>query len=359
MRVELKDIVKRFGTTEVVSHLDLTIGEGEFFFLLGPSGCGKTTTLRTIAGFELPTSGTITFDGRDVTNLPPNKRNIGMVFQNYALWPHLSVFANVAYGLEVRKVPREELETRVTGALATVQMGEYASRMPNQLSGGQQQRVALARALVIKPSLLLLDEPLSNLDAKLRLEMRDELKRIHEQVGITTIYVTHDQKEALSLADRVAVLRLGILEQLGSPRELHKKPANAFVAGFIGETNFIPGTVSATGAVLTVETPAGSVRATSPVIKPGKGEKVLLSLRPEAIDLKGRSGEDDNRWEVVVQRFTYLGEVEQLQLEAKGGVSLKALCVNPAEQALKLGDLLPAYFSPRDVVVLPFAEVGS
>ena len=234
--VTIENVTKRFGDVAAVEGVTLEIARGELFFLLGPSGCGKTTLLRMVAGFYTPDVGRIVFDDRDVTNVPPHKRNTGMVFQNYALWPHLTVEENVAYGLDVRDVSASERKDRVAKALETVRMQRYAGRSPNQLSGGQQQRVALARALVIEPDAVLLDEPLSNLDAKLRLEMREEIKRIHETIGITMIYVTHDQKEALSMADRLAVMKDGRVCQTGDPRAIYNHPRSAFVAGFIGET---------------------------------------------------------------------------------------------------------------------------
>ncbi|HRU06852.1 MAG TPA: ABC transporter ATP-binding protein, partial [Candidatus Brocadiia bacterium] len=231
--VNLQSVTKRFDRVTAVNGVTLQVERGELFFLLGPSGCGKTTLLRIIAGFCDATQGQVLFDDRDVTSLPAHKRNTGMVFQNYALWPHMTVEENVAYGLDVRKTPAAERKRRVAEALDMVRMAEYASRRPTQLSGGQQQRVALARAIVIQPDVLLLDEPLSNLDAKLRNEMRDEIRRVHRQTGLTAIYVTHDQKEALSLAGRMAVLRDGRVEQSGPPREVYDRPANAFVAQFI------------------------------------------------------------------------------------------------------------------------------
>ena len=242
--ITLSGIRKFYGTTKAVDGVDLVIEQGELFFLLGPSGCGKTTLLRMIAGFIDPTEGRIDFEGRDVTFTPPNKRNTGMVFQSYALWPHMTVAENVAYGLVLRKLPADVRAAQVAEALTMVQMDEYAARKPNELSGGQQQRVALARALVVKPDVLLLDEPLSNLDAKLRLEMRTEIRRICKKSGITTVYVTHDQDEALSMADRIAVLKSGSVRQLGPPRDLYRKPATRFVAEFLGETNFVPAEVT-------------------------------------------------------------------------------------------------------------------
>jgi len=310
------------GITKAVDNISLSIDSGELFFLLGPSGCGKTTLLRMIAGFIEPTSGRILFDGRDVTRLAPAKRNTGMVFQSYALWPHMTVFANVAFGLGVRKIPRKQREPLVMDALRMVRMDQYARRKPNQLSGGQQQRVALARALVIRPDVLLLDEPLSNLDAKLRLEMRSEIRRICKQTGITTIYVTHDQKEALSMADRIAVLDMGIIAQVGPPRELYERPATRFVAGFLGETNFIEDAeiISIDGPVARIRTPAGELL--SSVFDPSSirpGAKVALSIRPETLMLDppldaAPAAPDTDRFSVLRGRIAetiYLGEMAQ------------------------------------------------
>ena len=243
MRVLIRNLSKRFESTTALKDVSFEIASQELFFLLGPSGCGKTTLLRLVAGFYQPDAGELIFGEKPMNGVPPHQRNTGMVFQNYALWPHLTVAENIAYGLEVRSVSAAERETRVIEALSIVQMEQFARRMPNQLSGGQQQRVALARALVIRPDLLLLDEPLSNLDARLRLEMREEIRRIHAQTKITTIYVTHDQKEALSLADRMAIMHEGRIEQIGEPRDVYRSPANRFIADFIGETNWLPAQV--------------------------------------------------------------------------------------------------------------------
>src|SRR2546423_15336184 len=238
MRVSIQNLTKKFGDTLAVKSVSLEIASQELFFLLGPSGCGKTTLLRLIAGFYQPDGGELVFGGKSMNGVPPHRRNTGMVFQNYALWPHLTVAENVVYGLEVRSLLASEKKARLAEALSIVQMEKYADHTPNQLSGGQQQRIALARALVIRPDLLLLDEPLSNLDARLRLEMREGIRRIHSPTKITTIYVTHDQKEALSLANRMAVMRDGVIEQIGDPRTVYRAPANRFVADFIGETNW-------------------------------------------------------------------------------------------------------------------------
>ena len=291
-QIQIQNLVKVFGNGKsaatAVDQLSLTIEPGELFFLLGPSGCGKTTLLRMIAGFIDPTAGTVAFNGKDVTHEAPNKRNTGMVFQSYALWPHMTVAQNVAFGLNVRKVPNPEKDQRVLDALAAVQMEEYADRKPTQLSGGQQQRVALARALVIKPDVLLLDEPLSNLDAKLRNDLRLQIRQICKDSGITTVYVTHDQKEALSMADRVALLRKGQIVQLGTPRELYRAPNTRFVAEFLGETNLIEAKlVDHTETNSTYQIDAGTFAG--PPLKAGeaqtKSEHNLLSIRPEVIRL--------------------------------------------------------------------------
>jgi iron(III) transport system ATP-binding protein len=322
----LKSISKSFGPTKAVDNVSLEIKPGELFFLLGPSGCGKTTVLRLVAGFYQPDSGAILFGERDITTLPPQKRNTGMVFQNYALWPHLTVFQNVEYGLNVRKVPAADKKTRVDQALDTVQMGTYRDRFPNQLSGGQQQRVALARALVIEPDVLLFDEPLSNLDAKLRLEMRAEIKRIHDQTGITTLYVTHDQKEALSMAGRMAVMEAGVIMQTGTPHEVYHFPRTRAIAEFIGEANILPGSVQGqTGArAYTMATAVGPLEACAAVAVHA-GQKVECLVRPEAIQLVKGPG---NNLTGQVCDVTYLGETEQLIIQV-GECRLKVVQANP------------------------------
>lgn len=238
-RLVLKDLSKQYGSTQVVKNLNLTIEQGELVSLLGPSGCGKTTTLRMIAGLLNPTSGSISIDGNDITKVPTHKREIGLVFQNYALFPHLSIFENVAYGLKRKKVPKDEIKSRVTKVLESVQLTGYEERMPSQLSGGQQQRVALARSLVLNPSIILFDEPLSNLDAKLRQHLRVEIRELQKEHGFTALFVTHDQEEAMVISDRIAVMNNGDISQLGTPIEIYNEPSNSFVANFIGETNMI------------------------------------------------------------------------------------------------------------------------
>ena len=317
--VRIEDAVKYFGSVHAVDHISLDIEPGEIFFLLGPSGCGKTTLLRTIAGFHQIDSGRIFIGGRDVTGLPPHKRDTGMVFQSYALWPHMTVAENVAFGLDVRRVPKAEIARRVAEALEAVHMSDRASYKPNMLSGGQQQRVALARALVVEPQCLLLDEPLSNLDAKLRIEMRAEIRRICKTRGLTAIYVTHDQKEALSIADRLAILNSGHVEQTGSPIEVYRRPKNRFVAGFIGEANFIEGTVKEIrdGAIF-AETKIGTVVADAACMaEPGHLKpwtSVTLCVRPEAARIVPAGENGENVFKASVARLSYQGDVAQTAL---------------------------------------------
>ncbi|HMP89665.1 MAG TPA: ABC transporter ATP-binding protein [Kiritimatiellia bacterium] len=322
--IRFEHVTKSFGENRVVDDIDLTIEPGELFFLLGPSGCGKTTLLRCIAGFYIPENGRILIGNRDVTSLPPEDRDTGMVFQSYALWPHMTVSENVAFGLELRKVSKPEIKQRVEEALAAVKMTERADFKPNQLSGGQQQRVALARALVVRPKCLLLDEPLSNLDAKLRLEMRGEIRRICKQFGLTAVYVTHDQKEALSIADRIAVLDKGKIQQCGAPREVYKLPATRFVANFIGETNFIEATVeSVSDPEISCSTPVGTITSTlMPIGGVNVGQKVTLSIRPEVIHLGYEPPKDaGNVFDAAVHDTIYLGEMAQHEVNIMNSTS--------------------------------------
>ena len=350
--VSVTSLVKKFGTTVAVAGVDITMESGKLFFLLGPSGCGKTTLLRMIAGFETPTSGLIHFGDRDVSNLPAEKRDAGMVFQGYALWPHLSVFENVAFGLRVRKASASEIQTRVGEALELVKMTGLGDRKPTQLSGGQQQRVALARALAFRPSVLLLDEPLSNLDAKLRLEMRSEIRRIVDEASITTIYVTHDQEEALSLADAMAVLKDGEVVQAGAPRELYDRPSNRFTASFLGDTNFVEGRVVETnGDEIVVETPLGRLRSTGSRPQDPSGE-VTVSIRPEAIRMvDGDAGGGDNEVAMKVTGTMFLGQTAEVGL-AIGETPLRAQELHP-RTVRRPGDDVRAVFDARDVVLLP------
>ena len=305
----LDHLTKYYGSHAAVDTLSLTVADGEFLVLLGPSGCGKTTTLRMIAGFVEASTGQVSLGGRDITREPPHRRNIGVVFQNYALFPHLSVFENVAFGLRRRKRPEAEIRTRVARALGLVRLDGFADRLPKQLSGGQQQRVAIARALVIEPDILLLDEPLSALDAKLRQEVRQELKALQRLLGIATILVTHDQDEAMSLGDRLVVMNAGRVEQIGSPQELYRQPASRFVAGFIGRGNFLEGT----GAGDRFTTRHGwTLQAAGPI-----DDVATVLIRPEAISLVPVAGPGTVPARVALVSF--LGPVAEVALDLAGG----------------------------------------
>ena len=364
--ISIIGLSKHFGRTVAVDGIDLQVPPGSLFFLLGPSGCGKTTLLRMVAGFTDPTSGRIRFDDRDVTDLNANKRNCGMVFQSYALWPHMTVAQNVAFGLTVRKVSGAERSRRVDEALSTVHMLEYAKRKPNELSGGQQQRVALARAMVVEPTVLLLDEPLSNLDAKLRLEMRGQIKQICADAKITAVYVTHDQKEALSMADAMAVMCDGAVQQVGEPREVYDRPRNRFVADFLGETNFLSARVIGKEAnEVILDCPAGRLRSASypddllvPASVGSNGYNgsggVTCSIRPEAARLlpAGDAGAT-NRLDARRLDATYLGEMTRHDLLLAGDVPFKAFELNAAApHASRSGDTVKIGFDPQDVVIL-------
>ena len=352
--VRLESVRKVFGSTVAVDGVDLEIASGDLFFLLGPSGCGKTTLLRMIAGFATPSGGRITIGDRDVTKLPAEKRDTGMVFQSYALWPHMSVRENVAFGLKVRKLERARIETEVDRALELVRMSEYADRKPNELSGGQQQRVALARALAFKPSILLLDEPLSNLDAKLRIEMRSEIRRIVDELGVTTIYVTHDQKEALSLADDMVVMRDGLVVQRGSPRELYTRPSSRFTADFLGETNLVSAEIRGKdGDGVVLSTVAGELHSTATTEPlPQKGN-VTLSIRPEAL-VTLHQGETAPKGCSVIDGTLvdsiFLGEMAQHRVDIGGDVILKVFHMNPRQ--LAPGSDIHLAIDPQDVVLL-------
>jgi iron(III) transport system ATP-binding protein len=352
--IQIQKLTKRFGSVTALHQLDLVIQPGELFFLLGPSGCGKTTLLRCLAGFYLPEEGRILFGDEDVTRMPPHKRNTGMMFQSYALWPHMTVAQNVAFGLEERRLPAAEIRAKVGEALESVHMGAFAERRPNQLSGGQQQRVALARALVIRPRCLLLDEPLSNLDARLRLEMRTEIRRICKEFKLTTVYVTHDQKEALSVSDRMAVMEGGRIAQLGAPQEVYRRPATRTVADFIGETNFLPGTLSALeGGRARVATALGELAGVlgNPGRPPAVGAPVTVSVRPECWTISPARPEG-NAVAGRIGKSVYLGENAQYDFVA-GGVTLKVLELNPRFVDDPGAREVFAGARPEDVVVLP------
>ena len=336
VNLELRNICKRFDDQEVVSDLSLAVYKGELCCLLGPSGCGKTTTLKMVAGLLEPDAGAVILDGREITHLPPQRRNVGLVFQSYALFPHMNAHDNVAYGLRRRKLPKGEIESRVAEGLRLVQLGEYGRRSIHELSGGQQQRVALARALVIEPDLLLLDEPLSNLDARLRADMRREIKRIQRSLNITAIHVTHDQEEAMSIADRIVVMNQGVIEQIGSPREIYEEPATRFVADFIGQVNFIKGRV--TGGELSL------LGRHDPLLDGewGEDEDLICSIRPE------RMGMEEARsapLPAIVSDATYLGSMVRYHVAVE----------TPEKESVELTVELPspqAVFRPGDSVDL-------
>jgi spermidine/putrescine transport system ATP-binding protein len=321
----VKNYLAHGETVAAVKRTDLEIAQGEFFSLLGPSGCGKTTTMRIIAGFEDPTAGKVFLDGHDVTGVSPNKRDINMVFQSYALFPHLNVFQNVAFGLERRKIAKEEIRRRVGEMLDIVSLAGMERRSPREMSGGQQQRVALARALVNRPRALLLDEPLGALDLKLRQQMQVELKRIQREVGITFVYVTHDQGEALTMSDRIAVMNAGVIEQLGTPRQIYERPSTRFVAGFLGVSNLIPATLEGADGDYAVGRTDGGVAVRLPRSLTNGHRRIELGVRPEKIRLH-EPGEEIgtamNRLTGVIRDASYMGVSTQYIVEAQGGAEL-------------------------------------
>ncbi len=343
--IRLDNLEKRFGDVLAVDHVSLDVAAGEFFSLLGPSGCGKTTTLRMIGGFELPTGGRILLRDRDMTREPPDKRSVNMVFQHYALFPHLSVGDNVAFGPKRKGMAKDEVRRRVGDALGLVRLEGYEKRKPNQLSGGQQQRVALARALANRPDVLLLDEPLGALDLKLRRQLQTELKRIQQEVGITFIYVTHDQEEALTLSDRIAVMNAGHVEQLGTPEELYERPATRFVADFIGTTNLLRATIDADGrARLESGEPVAIDRdGHTP------GTSIEISVRPESIRLLPAAAEDAIA--ARVEQAAYLGTNVSYQLRTTGGTGLTVLAPK-AGPRLPVGSDVAVAWDAADALVL-------
>jgi len=354
--IRIEQLSKYYGKARALDAVDLQIEPGEIFFLLGPSGCGKTTLLRCLAGFCTPDAGSIRFGDEEVTHLPAHLRRTGMVFQNYALWPHKTVAENVAFGLEELRVSREEIRRRVGEALAAVQMETVAQRGIHELSGGQQQRVALARALVVRPRCLLLDEPLSNLDAKLRVEMRTEIRRICKEAGLTAVYVTHDQKEALSVADRMAVLRAGRICQVGTPEAVYRAPVSRFVADFVGETNFLEAEVTGhNGGKLLVAAEGVAFETETASDGVALGAKVALSIRPEAwrIARTEPPSSTPNTLRGRIEEAVYLGEVAQYQVNA-GRFSLKVVEINPRKA--DAGGEVVLHVAPEDVVVLPPAD---
>ncbi|BDP41698.1 polyamine-transporting ATPase [Deinococcus aetherius] len=357
--VSVVDVFKSFRTasgseTHVLESIDLDIRRGEFFSLLGPSGCGKTTLLRILAGFEEADAGAVLIGGRDMTGVPPHRRPVNTVFQSYALFPHLTVFDNVAFGLRQKRVPPAQVRERVVRALETVRIAEYSTRRPDQLSGGQRQRVALARATVNEPEVLLLDEPLSALDRGLRKELQVELSNLQETLGITFVFVTHDQEEALVMSDRIAVMNRGCIEQLGRAEELYERPRTAFVANFLGQSNLIPGTVRETGPNgAVVQTPHGPLRthygAGLPV-----GREVTLSIRPEKLRMERDDETQGNEVRARVDDIVYTGAENQYLLEANGQ-RLVAFQLNAdigADEDFDYEEEVALYLPPENLVIL-------
>ncbi|MGD2200846.1 MAG: ABC transporter ATP-binding protein [Candidatus Bathyarchaeota archaeon] len=349
VEVELRGVTKRFGDVVAAGDVTLGIQDGEFFTFLGPSGCGKTTTMRIIAGLEYPDEGQIFFNGEDVTELPSFRRNTGMVFQNYALWPHMKVFENVAYGLKVRKVSSGEIEDRVQEALELVHLEGLGDRFPSQLSGGQQQRVALARVMVINPSVLLLDEPLSNLDAKLRVEMREEIKELQKELGITTIYVTHDQEEAMAVSDRIAIQNEGVIRQVGTPSEIYSNPMDIFIATFIGRGTPLEGIADLSGENPKAVLQGITVDGVTPAPGVEDGGRVACVMRPESFELKEPS-EPHNSLEGIVEWVSFIGPYKEVKINVGGSTLLVDV---PPDVKVPLGGQLEFYIPREDTIILP------
>ena len=350
-RLDLENLRKHFGTSVAVADFSLGIDDGEFVAFLGPSGCGKTTTLRMIAGFIDPSAGRVLIGGQDVTDVPVHRRGTGMVFQRYALFPHMTVAQNISFGLEMQKIALAERRERIARALELVRMSELSERYPRQLSGGQQQRVAIARALAIEPKVFLLDEPLSNLDAKLRLEVRDEIRALQRKLGLTTVFVTHDQEEALAIADRIAIMHDGIVQQVGTPSEVYERPANRFVADFLGKMNFFSGRLDPAGERFVLD--RGACLKVTGAARTAAGAATRLGVRPERLRLSADPGQGDNSLAVEVTGASYLGAVLELRLVAlDDGTPLAAQLQNlRAGGAVPIGTRLHASFDAVDAVL--------
>ena len=363
MFLELNNLSKHFagrdgsGTVRAVDDVNLDIARGQFVTLLGPSGCGKTTTLRLIAGFEFPTYGQIVLDGAEINELPPNQRDMAMVFQSYALFPHLSVFDNIAYGLKIKKLPGKEIRNQVANVMELAELTGLENRQPNQLSGGQQQRVALARCLVMQPKVLLFDEPLSNLDAKLRVQMRSEIRRIQQELGITSVYVTHDQDEAMVLSDLIVIMSGGRIQQSGSAPEIYRRPQNRFVADFIGRANFIPVDVTpATGGSWTADAYGVTFRVSNAADALGTAGAALMLARPESIRLRATNGDGGDVLTGTVHRTSYLGAFAEYDVDVHGQV-LSVVHHDPHEEDLyPEGTQVAVDFIEENLYLLPANE---
>lgn len=355
VNIKIKNAVKRYGKSTIISGLSLVIKEGEFFTLLGPSGCGKTTLLRMIAGFNSIEGGDFFFNDERINMIDPAKRNIGMVFQNYAIFPHLSVKNNVAFGLKNRKYSKDKIETETQKFLELMKIDQYKDRMPNRLSGGQQQRVALARALVIQPDVLLMDEPLSNLDAKLRVEMRQTIREIQRRVGITTVYVTHDQEEAMAISDRIAVMKDGVIQHIGTPKDLYQRPANLFVSSFIGRTNILEADATVHGSLMTLHLKDGFTVSLSNVQPEFRQDrKVIVSIRPEEFIISENS---DEGLRAVVDSSVFLGLNTHYYVHLDSGQEVEII------QESKIDEIIPekhtVYLKVKAEKINVFTEDGS
>jgi len=352
--VELLNVTKRFGSYEALKEASFQIRSGEFMTFLGPSGCGKTTCLRLISGFDTPTSGQILLDGKDVTFEPPYRRDVNQVFQNYALFPHLSIYENIAFGLRMKKIPAAQIHERVDRVVKMTSLEEFTARKPAQLSGGQRQRVALARAIICEPKVLLLDEPLSALDAKLRTQMRVELKQLQKKLGITFIFVTHDQEEALTMSDRVAVINAGRVEQIGTVNEIYYKPATRFVASFIGESNIVEAEIlRSEGEFLHCRLEGGLELAVRSAQPPALSQ-ILLSLRPEKIRLTRENPGSRNSFPGTIEMEIFKGAVDELTISVQGGLQLGAVLANDgqAESDFHEGERIFARIQPEDIHIV-------
>ena len=352
--LKVENLNKRFGNVQAVDNISFKVEEGQVLSLLGPSGCGKTTTLRCLAGFEIPDKGKIFLDNRDITNMSPEQRGIGMVFQSYALWPHMTVYGNLSFGLQIRKLDKKEIDERIKRALGIVRLSGYEKRYPRQLSGGQQQRIAMARALVIEPAIMLLDEPLSNLDAQLREEMRFEFIELQRKLGITAIYVTHDQAEAMVISDRIIILNQGRIIQIGTPKEIYESPHNCFVAGFIAVTSFIKGEISKIDKdnIVAVKTEDGLlIYAKRPGLK--TGDKVSIAIRINTVQFAEKdkyAADKKNIFRGEILQASYLGDIVDYRIQLGRWI----IRTNESSKInYKIGDEVEIYLPPEELIVTP------